>query len=179
MLYAYMVNGFQHLFFPRKCASAKAKSMLPLLSLTCRDFLFHIRNIQHTLLPIGPHDVHFPVCHPFHLEPFGSYCFSSEQCLGTGTCISQSHSTGPEPNPTRVGQPAVPSSQLSRAAKIYLPGNASYSDATTRWNGAMHPDFGAVVVPTNDQDVAATVSYRHTAGSNRMLISRNRLDTRI
>ncbi|KAL8759717.1 MAG: hypothetical protein Q9199_000589 [Rusavskia elegans] len=50
-------------------------------------------------------------------------------------------------------------SQLSRAAKIYLPGNASYSDATTRWNGAMHPNFAAVVVPTNDQDVAAIVRY--------------------
>lgn len=70
-------------------------------------------------------------------------------------------------------------SQLSRAAKIYLPGNASYSDATTRWNGAMHPNFAAVVVPTNDQDVATTVSYSRTAGSNTMLISRNRSDTRI
>ncbi|KAL8663420.1 MAG: hypothetical protein Q9168_008098, partial [Polycauliona sp. 1 TL-2023] len=49
--------------------------------------------------------------------------------------------------------------QLSPKADIYLPGNDSYVNATTRWNGAMHPDFAAVVVPANDEDVAATVKY--------------------
>jgi len=69
--------------------------------------------------------------------------------------------------------------QLSPAAKIYLPGNALYGEATTRWNSAMHPDFAAVVVPINNEDVAIAVSHWHLAGFNSMLMSRNRSDTRI
>ncbi|KAL8849051.1 MAG: hypothetical protein Q9221_005950 [Calogaya cf. arnoldii] len=47
--------------------------------------------------------------------------------------------------------------QLSRTAEIYLPGSASYTDTTTRWSALVEADFRAVVVPTYDRDVAATV----------------------
>ncbi|KAL8978746.1 MAG: hypothetical protein Q9205_005747 [Flavoplaca limonia] len=53
--------------------------------------------------------------------------------------------------------------QLSPKAEIYLPGNGSYKTATTRWNGAMQPDFAAVVVPANTEDVATTVNPATTA----------------
>lgn len=85
-------------------------------------------------------------------------------------------------NPTVAGLNRVQyqlGPQLSPAAKIYLPGNAFYGNATTRWNGAMHPDFAAVVVPINNEDVATAVSHRPIAGSNTMLMPRNRSDTRI
>ena len=53
--------------------------------------------------------------------------------------------------------------QLSPKAEIYLPGNGSYKTATTRWNGAMLPDFAAVLVPANTEDVATTVNPADTA----------------
>ncbi|KAI4228590.1 MAG: hypothetical protein L6R36_001543 [Xanthoria steineri] len=65
-------------------------------------------------------------------------------------------------NPTVAGLNRVQyelGPQLSPAARIYLPGNAFYGEATTRWNGAMHPDFAAVVVPINNEDVATAVRY--------------------
>ncbi|KAI4267796.1 MAG: hypothetical protein LQ337_008183, partial [Flavoplaca oasis] len=50
-------------------------------------------------------------------------------------------------------------SKLSPKAEIYSPNNSSYRTATTRWNGAMQPNFAAVVVPANTEDVATTVRY--------------------
>ncbi|KAL8730099.1 MAG: hypothetical protein Q9166_004298 [cf. Caloplaca sp. 2 TL-2023] len=47
--------------------------------------------------------------------------------------------------------------QLSPGARIYLPSDAGYSNATIRWSSATHIDFTAVVVPTTDRDVVAAV----------------------
>lgn len=50
-------------------------------------------------------------------------------------------------------------SPLSRGAKVYYPGSAGFSNATTRWSAAIRPEFEVVVEVSTEEDVQHVVSW--------------------
>ncbi|KAI1827430.1 FAD binding domain protein [Xylaria intraflava] len=52
--------------------------------------------------------------------------------------------------------------RLSSTAQIFLPGTGNFTNATSRWSALDEPGINIVVVPSTEDDVAATVQYANS-----------------